>query len=67
MRAEGQGLLVRVDPGIRVPPGGIVVSPPPPPGKAAWRSATIDGVAAKIRARGEVVLHRTGVNLELRP
>jgi hypothetical protein len=67
MREEGQGLLVRVEPGIRVPRGGIVVSPPPPPGKAAWRSATIDGVAVKLGARGEVVLRKTGVNVAFRP
>lgn len=53
MRAEGDAVRVRIDAGIRVPPGGIVLRPPLPDGT---HSATIGGAPAEVSPDGEVTV-----------
>lgn len=50
---EGDTVRVRVEAGLRVPPGGIVLRPPLPTGAA---TARMDGTSVTVGAGGEVVL-----------
>ncbi len=53
MRAEGDAVRVRIDAGIRVPPGGVVVRPPL---ANEARSATIGGAPADVSPAGDVTV-----------
>jgi len=48
LRATGDTLEVRIDTGVRVPPGGIVVSAPSP-SAGKWKHAKVNGVAVDLR------------------
>jgi hypothetical protein len=48
---------------LLAPRGGIVVAPPSPSG-AAWRSARVNGRAAKLDARGAVVVRKLPATIE---
>ena len=50
---------------MRVPPGGIVLAPPPPAGKR-WRSASVDGLPAKLDPSGRVTVTKLPAKVEFR-
>ena len=64
MRARGDAVQVALEPGLRLPPGGIVVVPP---ALRPFRSATIDGKAAPITAEGGVVVRTLPARVVMRP
>jgi hypothetical protein len=55
MRGSADTVIVTLDPGPRIPKGGVVVSPPSP--RPFW-TATIDGKRATIVREREVVVKR---------
>jgi hypothetical protein len=61
--ARGDLVGVEIEPGLRVPPGGIVVLPP---GRAPFRSVTIDGRSAALTPDGGAVVRRLPARLVFR-
>ena len=64
MRMREGTLELKIDGGLRVPPGGIVVRAPA--GPAGVHSATIDGRSASPTSAGEIVVRGVPASLELR-
>ncbi|MEO5618040.1 MAG: discoidin domain-containing protein [Candidatus Eisenbacteria bacterium] len=64
MRAEGNGLLVEIEKGIRIPRGGLVIAAPGV--SANWR-ATVNGRPASVNARGEVIVRTLPAIVRLAP
>jgi hypothetical protein len=64
MRATDRGVEVRIEGGLRVPPGGIVVKPPRVTG--AWK-ATVNGAAAPVSEAGEVLVRELPAEVALGP
>ncbi len=62
MRGERDTVRVRLDAGVRVPPGGIVVRSPR---KRALRSATVNGESVSVRDGREVVIRQVPAELTL--
>jgi hypothetical protein len=60
----GAGYRVRLEPGLRVPPGGVRIAPP---GVTAGWSADVNGVPAAVSAAGEVVVRAVPATVELQP
>jgi hypothetical protein len=63
MQGSADSVPIRVEGGIRVPPGGIVVRGP---GTRPVRSATVDGESAPVEDRREVRLRRVPATVILR-
>lgn len=64
MRGEPGALRVRVESGVRVPPGGIVLRPPLPPGPHV---ATVNGAKALVSADGELIVWALPAEVVVRP
>ena len=64
MRRDGSAVEVRIEPGVRVPAGGIVVQPPTP---RPYREATIDGRPASVTPDGAVVVRALPATVVFRP
>ena len=61
---ESADVETEIEPGLRIPPGGIIVIPP---ALRPFRHATIDGVEAPITAEGGVVVRALPARVVLRP
>jgi len=64
MVARGDTVDVRLEPGLRVPPGGIVVAPP---ARRAFRRATVDDVSTPLTADGAVIVRRLPARIVMSP
>jgi len=64
MRGDGAGLRVEIEPGLRVPRGGLVIAAPGVDSR--WR-ATVNGRPAAVNARGEVVVRSLPASVRLSP
>ncbi|HLE60904.1 MAG TPA: discoidin domain-containing protein, partial [Thermoanaerobaculaceae bacterium] len=64
MRAEGDAIYVRIEPGLSVPPGGIVLAVPV---AGPVGTVTINGKQAALSAGGEVVVRQCPAEVVIRP
>jgi hypothetical protein len=64
MKAEGTGLRVEIESGLRVPKGGLVIAAPGV--SRSWR-ATINGKPAPVSERGEVIVRALPATVRLSP
>jgi hypothetical protein len=64
MRAAGRAVDVRIEPGLRVPAGGIVVSPP---AQRKFDHATINGAATPLSATGEIIVRSLPAAIHFAP
>jgi len=64
MRAVGRGVDVLIEPGLRVPPGGIVVSPP---SQRKFRRAMVNGAATPLSAAGEITVRSLPAAIQFAP
>ncbi len=63
LRTRGDAVEVKIDSGLRVPPGGIVVQPP---SRRSLRIAAVDGASAEV-VDGAVVVRSVPARIEMRP
>ncbi|HVN75527.1 MAG TPA: dienelactone hydrolase family protein [Thermoanaerobaculaceae bacterium] len=64
MRAEADGVRIRIESGVRVPPGGVVLRPPL--GAGPYR-ATLDGASVAAAPSGEVVVRSLPATVTMAP
>jgi hypothetical protein len=64
MRARGDAVETSIEPGPRIPPGGLIVIPP---ARVPFRSATVNGAAAPITPEGGVVVRALPARVVMRP
>jgi len=64
MKAVGDTVETSIDPGTRIPEGGIIVIPP---SRVPFRHATVNGADAEITSEGGVVVRGLPAKVVLRP
>ncbi|MEP6591474.1 MAG: discoidin domain-containing protein [Gemmatimonadota bacterium] len=64
VRRDGGQVVVRIEPGLRLPPGGVVLHAP---GEGRFRSVTVDGVRSAMQPGGGIALSEVPATVVFEP